>query len=240
MKSRVALMCLGLVTAGFCVDEYLPIAPKTLEVDVGVNPTFYDGATVTTLPVLQLKYGVMSGMDIEFAANYYIGDATGLGQPDLAVKYAIGSTGLGAYLDVVLPFATDDKDNAAIALGIAPGLVYGKNFDKIQAVAKASYLFNLEGDDATANNVLDIYLKPGYMIDDKLAAYVGVDIKMYGESEAAGVTADGGSGFYIAPGVTYTYSPTMAFEANVPIVLNDDINGESWGIWASVYWTLPM
>ncbi len=242
MKSRVALMCLGLVTAGFCVDEYLPIAPKTLEVDVGVNPVFYDNATVTGLPVLQLKYGVMPGFDLEAAVNYTIGDVAGLTQPEIAAKYAIGATGLGVYANIVLPVATGDNDVASVGLGIQPGVVYGKNYDKIQAVARAYYQINLEGDNFKKQNVLDVYLKPGYLVNDKLAAYVGVDYKMYGEAEAGGnaISGSDGSAFTIAPGVTYTLDSKIAFEANLPIVLSDDVNGESWGIWASVYYTLPL
>ena len=36
-------------------------------------------------------------------------------------------------------------------------------------------------------------------------------------------------------------APALAFEANIPIVLADDINGQtSWGIWASLYYTMPL
>jgi hypothetical protein len=230
-------MCLGLVTAGFCVDEYLPIAPQTLEVDVGVNPVIGENTTVTGLPVLQLKYGILPGLDVEAAVNYYTGDASGLGQPELAVKYAIGSTGLAPYLNLVLPVASGDKDVPGAGLGIQPGVVFGKNFDKVQAVAKAFYQINMEDDGFTNGNVLGIYLKPGYMIDDKLAAYVGLDFKMTGESDPA--TFDGNT-IALLPGATYTLSPALAFEANVPIVLSNDVGETSWGIWASVYWTIPL
>lgn len=240
MKSRVALMCLGLVTAGFCVDEYLPIAPKTLEVDVGVNPVIGENTTVTGLPVLQVKYGILPGLDVEAAVNYYTGDASGLGQPELAAKYAIGSTGFAPYVNLVLPVAGGDFDVPGAGLGIQPGVVYGKNYDKIQAVAKAFYQINMEDDDVTRGNVLGIYLKPGYMIDDKLAAYVGLDFKMTGEGEAGPITVDGGNTIALLPGATYTLSPALAFEANVPIVLTNDVGETSWGIWASVYWTLPL
>jgi len=238
MKTKVALLCLGLVSAGFCVDEYLPIAPKTLEVDVGVNPVFPKVGDAGFGIPLQVKYGVMPGLDLEVATSYALsGNQTGLNQPDIAAKYAIGASGFAAYLDLVLPFSTGDYDAPGAGLGIAPGVVYGRNFDKIQAVAKASYLINMEKDSFTRGNVLDVYLKPGYMIDSKLAAYVGLDYKMYGESDPK--TTDG-SGITLAPGVTYTLDSKLSFEANVPIVLSDDVNGESWGIWAAVYYTLPM
>jgi hypothetical protein len=75
------------------------------------------------------------------------------------------------------------------------------------------------------------------MIDDKLAAYVGLDFKMVGESDP--VSTDGNI-VTLLPGVTYTLSPTLAFEANLPIVLSNDVGETSWGIWASVYWTMPL
>jgi hypothetical protein len=241
MKTKVALMCLGLVSAGFCVDEYLPIAPSTLEVDVGVNPVFPEVGDMSFGIPLQIKYGIMPGLDVEVATNYTAsGAATGLVQPDIAAKYSIGSTGFAAYLDVVLPFSTGDFDVAGAGLGIAPGIVYGKNFDKIQAVAKASYLLNMEKDGLTNGNVLDVFLKPGYMVDDKLAGYVGVDFKMTGKPDPAGPGAVDGNTITLLPGATYTVSPSIALEANVPIVLSNDLGGTSWGVWASVYYTMPL
>ena len=118
--------------------------------------------------------------------------------------------------------------------------MYGKNFDKIQAVAKASYQINMEDDDVTAGNVLDIYLKPGYMIDDKLAAYVGLDFKMTGEPDPSGPTSVDGNTITLLPGATYVVSPAISLEANVPIVLSNDVGPTSWGILASVYYTLPL
>jgi hypothetical protein len=194
MKSRVALLCLGLVTAGFCVDEYLPIEAGKTEIDVGVSLVFPEvGDAAVGIP-LQVKYGVMPGLDVEVAATAGVSGTTGLSQIDVAAKYAIGSTGLAPYIDVVLPFAVGEYADGYTGLGIAPGVVFGKNFDRIQAIAKASYQINMESEGVTPGAVLDIYLKPGYMIDSKLAAYVGLDFKMIGESEAPapiGTTAGG-------------------------------------------------
>lgn len=229
MKSKVALICLGLASASFALDEYLPLAKGVAEVDVGVSPIIGENTTNTGLPVLQFKYGVIDGLDIEVAATYFVGDVAGLGQPEVAAKYAIGTTGFAPYLNLVLPIASGDRDIPGTGLGIAPGVVYGKNYDKISAVAQASYQINLEDDGVTPDNILGIYLKPGYIANDKLTGYVGFDYKMQGDNTA----------FTLKPGVTYMQSAKLSWEVNLPIALADDINGQtSWGVSAAAYFTL--
>jgi hypothetical protein len=65
---------------------------------------------------------------------------------------------------------------------------------------------------------------------------------MHGAPEVAGIEGDSGYDLTLWPGATYTLSPSVAFEANVPIVVAEDASpdGKSWGIWASVYYTLPL
>lgn len=237
MNSKVALLSLALASSTFALDEYLPLGKGVLELDAGVNPVYPEvGDAGVNIP-LQAKYGVMNGMDLELGLNYAAsGSATGLAQPDIAAKYSIGTSGAAVFVDLALPFATGDLDAPGTGLGITPGIVFGKNYGQIQAVAKASYQLNMKDDSFTKGNVLDVYLKPGYMVNDKLSGYVGLDYKMTGKSDPA--TTDGTT-FTLLPGVTYTLSPTVAFEANVPIIVSNDVGGKDWGIWASVYYTIP-
>jgi hypothetical protein len=239
MKSKVAMMCLAFASASFAVDEYLPVAPGKTEIDVGVAYVTPEVSDASLGVPLQVKYGVAPNLDIEVAATYSLsGGVTGLTAPEVAAKYAIGASGLAAYVNVGLPFAVGDYADGYLGITVQPGVVYNKNYDKIVGVARAYYQINMEDDGFTPGNVLGVLVKPGYMIDDKLAPYVGVDFKMVGEGEAGPFTIDGGNTFTLLPGLNYTISDKLALEANVPLVLSNDVGETSWGIWASLYITL--
>jgi hypothetical protein len=224
MKSKIALLSLALASSVFALDEYLPLGPGILELDGGVSYVKPDGGDAAIALPLQAKYGVVPGLDIEIYTDLGVSGSTGLTPPQIAGKYAIGATGLAGFVNVVLPFAAGDFSDAG--LGIAPGVVYGKNYGQIQAVGLASYQINI--DDAV-DDQLRIFLKPGYMFNDKAAGYVGLD---YNKQGAANYTK-------LVPGVTYTLSSTLALEANLPIVVAENGPGKSWGIWASLYYTMP-
>jgi hypothetical protein len=221
---KVALLSLALASSVFALDEYLPVGPKTLEVDVGVSYVTPEVGDASAALPLQVKYGVMPGLDLELYTDLGVSGSTGLTPPQVAAKYAIGATGLAGFVNVVLPFAAGDFTDAG--LGIAPGVVYGKNYGKIQAVGLAAYQINL---DEGADDALRIFLKPGYMVNDKLAGYVGLDYNKAGDVNST----------KLVPGVTYTQSATLSYEANLPIVVAESGAGKSWGIWASVYYTIP-
>lgn len=262
MKNRIALLSLALVGGAFAYDEYMPVAPGALEIDVAYAPTFVTGfydddgekQDIIGDPMgngvgVQLKYGVMPGLDLELAWVYLAlnedaGDASGFLQPEIAVKYAVGTTGIGVLGNVILPLVTGDFDTdpSDVALGIEPGVIYGKNYGSLQAIAKASYVLYLEnGDEYKPGNELNVFLKPGYMVDDKLAGYLGIDYTMYSESEGAGTGLDDdGYLLTLLPGLTYTLDGSLAFELNVPFTLAGQNAGAGWGVNALLYYTLGL
>jgi hypothetical protein len=248
MKFKVATLCLGLTTAGFAMDEYMPIAPGATEVDVGYSNIMSRGAwtdefveatgsPMTHVIPLQVKYGISQGLDVELYLPYAsqnddAGGGSGARQPELGVKYAIPNSDFAGYLNLVLPFATGDFDVPGLSTGIAPGVVYAKTFGTYNLIAKASYQYNLEADDIKPLDVFNVYLKPGYTVSDKLGAYLGIDAK-------ATINGDAFSGnlFTLMPGITYMQSPTVAYEVNIPVAVYGANNPAEWGIWASVYYT---
>ena len=268
MKIQAALLSLGMVSAAFCLDEYQPIEQKKAEIDVGYSGTFINGSydadgkksdvpsglspMVTQIPI-QVKYGIMTGLDVELGWTFESDNedvsgtaASGFMQPDIAVKYSLMDMGLAVFVDVNLPMATGDfsppSGGSTLSLGIAPGVVYGKNFGKIQAVGALAYQVNLENGDKYKNgNVLNVFLKPGYSVDDALGVYLGLQYTMASEDEFDGtaITGTDGNAFVIKPGATYTLSKMLAFEANIPYVLSGMNTFGYWGISAAVYVTVP-
>lgn len=241
MKIKVALLSLGLASTGFALDEYMPIDAGTLEIDAGVSHVAPDeGDAFQDIP-LAVKYGIMPGLTVELASTYSLEeDRSGLTQPELALKYQVPDTDFGAFVNVVLPFATGDRDVDGLNLGIAPGVLMDMDInEQINLIAMAYYQINLEADDVKDGNVLSVLLKPAYRVNNELAAYVSAIYHMHAENELSG-TGLGNDGYdlVLAPGATYTLSDALSFEANVPFTIAEDNEEKYWGINALVYYTL--
>jgi predicted porin len=187
----------------------------------------------------------MTGLDVELAwtyasANDDAGGGSGFAQPAVALKYKLPSMDLSLFVNLTLPFATGDFDVPGLNMGIAPGALYQMTHGKITTILGAQYQLNLEADDVKDGNVLALLAKPSYAVNDKMGVYLWVGYNMYAESEVAGTGAgDESTAFIVGPGVTYTISDKLALEANLPITVADDVN-KAWGIWASLYYTLPL
>lgn len=242
MRIKLAILSLGLASSVFALDEYMPLDKGVLELDAGVTHETPDvGDAALSIP-LQVKYGVMNGLDVELGLSYATAEnASGLDQPSLALKYKLPDMPLAAYVNVVLPFATGDLDVPGLNLGITPGVLYQLNSGMISTILGASYQLNLEADDVKEGNLLTVFAKPSYAVSGELGAYVFATYHMHMEGETAGNgNGDDGYDLVLAPGVTYTLSPSVAFEANIPFTVVEDNMGKAWGIWASVYYTLPL
>ena len=250
MKSRIAAASLALFTAGFGLDEYMPIAPRTLEVDVGYSPILtrdswddrFEGLTGTTHSVpLQVKYGIMEGLDVALAFAYAstggdIGEASGVRQPELGIKYALPNTDFALSLSTILPFATGDYDVPGLSTGIIPGVLYSGMFGEYSLLAKAAYQYNMEAEGVKPHDEFVLFLKPGYAANEQLGVYLGVDAR----ATTGGDGGYAGNQFSLVPGFTYVQNETVAYEVNVPVAVYGANYPATWGVWASVYLTFPL
>src|SRR5690606_24197097 len=125
---------LALAGSVFALDEYLPITKGAVEIDVGVSHNAPDGGDAYQSVPLAVKYGVMDKLTLELATDFSMQDpGGGLGQPALAAKYTVAD-GIAVLVNVALPFATGDRADGYKGLGIAPGVIYGKNHGNFSAV----------------------------------------------------------------------------------------------------------
>jgi hypothetical protein len=245
MKNKIAVLSLALASSVFALDEYMPLNKGVLELDAGINPVFPDaGGMIIGVP-LQVKYGIMDGLDAELgwgyaSANDDAGGGSGFGQPGLALKYKIPDLDLAAYVNLTLPFATGDNDVPGLNLGITPGVLYQIVSGPISAILGASYQVNLEADDVKDGNILTLLAKPSYAVTEFVGAYLGLTYAMAAEDEAAGTgLGNDGSTIILWPGFTAALTKELAYEVNVPVTLVDG-SMSSWGVWASVYYTIGL
>jgi hypothetical protein len=282
VMKKSALIIMALAGTAFCLDEYLPVEKNKIEVDLaygfvngtglydsaGKNHDFVSGQTGSGHAIpLQIKYGIIPGLDVELLWSFNIEKAgtpgfapllipdwdttrSGMGQPDIALKYALMDVGVGAYLDVALPFATGDfanPDQPPMALGF--GAVYTKLFTpQLNLTAMAGYTVNFEAKDSTqAGNVISIYAKPEFRFNEFGGAYLGLKYVMSGERKLDGKSEKDSDGnlFTLLPGWNATWLPNVSTELNVPYtVTGKNTSGlstlASWGINANVYYTFAM
>lgn len=158
MRKAAMLFTLSMTGAGFCLDEYLPIEAKKLEVDVGYGFMSQTGgydssgskqdlpsgfSTSSHMIPLQIKYGIMPGLEVSLGWAFsiissemdlpFIGKVdtsfSGFAQPDIAVKYALTDLGLGFFADFTAPFATGDfADPDQPPMALGFGALYTKTF----------------------------------------------------------------------------------------------------------------
>ncbi len=263
MKKVLAIIGLSLMGFSYGMDEYGSIEKGKLEVDVGywyTSPTGRYNADgkkldnpssqspmINLLP-LQLKYGIMPGLDVELASvgtlgNKDAGEPGGFTQPQLGVKYTHAPLGLGGYLNMVMPFVTGNLDQPfEPAMGIGLGAVYGNRFGDFRLTGQLGYQVNMENKDKyKSGNVLSIYAKPEAMWTEFIGTYLGIMYSMTGESAVNGtsLTKSDGNLFMLMPGANVALLPWLAYEVNAPITISGTNERASWGIGAKVYVTLP-
>jgi hypothetical protein len=275
MKKVMAIIGLGLISSSFALDEYLPVEAGKLEVDFAYNlasktgdydsdgdkKDLADGASssIQLIP-LQLKYGIMPGLDVEVVLAYKMtsdkadaappfpavdNSSSGLDQPEIAVKYAMTEIGAGAYVNFIAPFATGDfADPDAPPMALAFGAVYSKLLvPQFNLAAQLQYRLNFEGESKfQAGNVFMLYAKPEFRFSEFGGAYLGLKYEMAGETQFDGKAFKDSDGnmFTVLPGWNATWLPNLATEVNIPYTLMGKNATAYWGINVNVYYTLAL
>ena len=259
MKKLVTLALLA-ATGSFAFDQYLPVAKGKLETDVMFGyssmsgfydadgekqdvPSGYSPAVMT--PALQLKYGIIDGLDVSLAVNYAMynedaGDVSGLGAPELAVKYVVADLGVGGFLNLTMPFGSEDIVGEEPGMGIMGGVIYGKTFGQVVVNALAGYEFNTENGAKMKQDNLSIYARGQYNVTPMVGPYLGVDFNKSFDMKYDGEAIDETAGqlLTLKPGANIVINEQMAAELTVPVTVLGKNNTASWGIAAGFYYTL--
>jgi len=267
--NKIAIATVLTVACGaFAWDEYTPVAAKKLEIDAMYTyksiTGYYDAdgkkqdyldetgsslSPASNTPSLQLKYGVIDGLDVELVGYYVInnkdaGDKSGFDRTSIDVKYVHPTLGIGGFIGADLPFGSKDivQGGANPNTTLHFALKYDKVFGPVAFDSWAAYFLNLENKDKSKfGDALDIYLKPQYNVTDKIGPYLGLDYTNTFKSKTLGTeNDDAGYLFTIKPGINYVISDMFSVEATVPVTLLGKNNAASWAIYAGFYTVLPL
>jgi hypothetical protein len=245
-KTFLAAAVLSCAVGTFAYDEYGTVKAKSLEADVMYTHTFgmgvynsdgdkkdykdWNGEDISPAymaPSLQLKYGIIDGLDVEAVVPFLMtnkdaGDKSGLNKPQIDVKY-LNPIGVGVLVGVDLPLGGEDIVGTDPALALRGGLILSKNIDKLALNGWALYTHNFEdGSEAKykAGDVLDFYVKPQYNVTDKIGPYLGIDFIKTFDSESDG-NSNGDAGYLLTlkPGLNYVINDKFGAELNVPVTI---------------------
>jgi len=243
MKKTLISALLALSAGAFAYDEYGTVAKGKTEVDVMYTHMFgtgyydadakshsIDESPAIMTPSLQVKYGIIDGLDVELGGSYVVknkdaGDVSGLDKPTLDVKY-VHALGFGGLIGVNLPLGSEDIVGTDPTLALRVGPVLAKTIDKVVLNGWALYTLNFEDKDKIkAADGLDVYFKPQYNVTDKIGPYLGIDYQTsIGKSKFAfgdeSIEVD--PKFYLVtlkPGVNYVINETYSAELNVPVTV---------------------
>ena len=222
MKKISLLAIAALVASVGAYDEYAPMAMGKTEVDVMANYNIAPEAGGLT-PSLQVKYGIIEGLDVEVFVAMPTDPEFGLGQPNIALKYNQAETGFGGFVAIDLPFASE-KINADPQVGYTFAVQYLKTFDKI--VLNDWLLFNSTFQDGH-DGMIDLYVKPQYNVSDKIGPYLGLQWQTSGKFEGYAIS--------FKPGINYIVNEMISVEGQVPVKKTKDVDDLYVGVYAGAY-----
>lgn len=261
MKKTLISALLALSAGAFAYDEYGTVAKGKTEVDVMYTHMFgtgyydadakshsIDESPAIMTPSLQVKYGIIDGLDVELGGSFVVknkdaGDVSGLDKPTLDVKY-VHALGFGGLIGVNLPLGSEDIVGTDPTLALRVGPVLAKTIDKVVLNGWALYTLNFEDKDKIkAADGLDVYFKPQYNVTDKIGPYLGIDYqtsigKNQYVDEFTGETVKEDPKSYLVtlkPGVNYVIDGTYSAELNVPVTVAGQNNGASVSVYVGFY-----
>ena len=215
------IAALGLASSVRAWDEYGPVAPGKGEIDLKATYNLAPNAGGFT-PSLQFKYGINYGLDVEVSEALATDPNLGFEKPNVAVKYNDALSGLGGFIAMDLPIASEKFDPNPTAYFYFAAQ-YLRTFDRVVLNDWLYYGNSFRtGDDGSLN----LYIKPQLMLTDVFGPYVGVDYSTSGKLD--------GYTFIFKPGFTYVIGPSCTIEANVPLTKakGSDL---STGLYAGIY-----
>lgn len=263
MHRKLSQALLAAATAPFAFDVYLPLEPRTLETDLGYEIGFGiggydadgafqdagDASPMTQAPSVQVKYGILPGLDVEAAASLELRNedanegtaVSGLSQPELALKYVHPELGLGGFVNVAFPVGSEDIVGDEPATGITLGVIGGKTFGQIAVNAYAGYVYTTEVE-SWKQDELTTYAQAQYNLSEMVGPYLGLAWDKGLEGTWDGDARPESVWWILTanPGANFVFNDRLSAEASVPVTLAGNNVDASWGLFAGVYYTLGL
>jgi hypothetical protein len=247
---RLSVAAIGMAASAFALDEYMPLAPRVMEIDVGFERSsqlgYYDKSwemvdkemdkNPVSIP-LQGKFGLSEGLEGSMSIHYIAEDVrghAGFDRPVLALKYAHPQYKVGGYLAIMPPIGFEEIMNSGNYASMVFGALYGKNWTHCKLLTNAAYTFNTENEDETKEDQLHLFVKPEYPLPipalAKSKQYLGVNVgfnyDFYFNTVVKSQTFSGKRHlFTLMPGLNYTFNRIISSELTLDLPVAGKGNG---------------
>ncbi|MBN1799530.1 MAG: hypothetical protein JW822_13225 [Spirochaetales bacterium] len=188
-----------------------------LKIKTGYEFKNIDNSPDTYAFILETSYELIPGLEPGFKLRYEIvdqdsGAVSGIDRPVIGVKYTSDS-GLGGFVDVYLPFASEDIAGAHPEIGADLAVFYDTFFEGFIFYTEA--LFNVEYD--LVEDMVEFQggfiVQPGYMIFDNLELYIAAQ---------AYFGLDGGYMIIFKPGLEYKIMDMLTIECGISFAIDGE------------------
>jgi hypothetical protein len=260
---RLSVAAIGLAASAFALDEYLPLSPRVMEIDVGFERSsqlgFYDknwemvDKEMEKNPIsipLQGKFGLSEGLEGSMSIHYIAEDVwghAGFDRPVLALKYAHPQYKVGGYLAIMPPIGFEEIMNSGNYASMVFGALYGKNWTYCKLLANAAYTFNTENEDETKEDQLHLFVKPEYPLPipalAKAKQYLGLNLGLnydyfFNTVVFSESLSDKRHLFTLMPGLNYTFNRIISSELTLDLPVAGKSTIHSQAVRFQVYFTL--
>jgi hypothetical protein len=246
------------------MDDFKPLEPGQGQADLyfqhssfnksydkdGESTDFADESELSVQVIgLDLKYGLIANLDLEVSIPFFMThakpagapaqDESGIGQPEIGVKY-LTTEGFGGFINFTLPLA-GEKIIADPGSEIALGGLYVLETETFNFHASLSYNITLEietsEDPKTKVNFGDqiyVSLRPQFNVTPELGVCIAGDYMQQGDGEVEGneIKDSGSSILEIGPGVDFQASEILSIEARSSFVAMGTNTYGGWGLGA--------
>jgi hypothetical protein len=201
----------------FCMLRLFTQEQGKLKTKTGYEFKNIDDSPDTYAFILETSYELIRGLEPGFKLRYEIvdqdsGAVSGIDRPVIGLKYTSDS-GLGGFVDVYLPFASEDIAGTHPKIGADLAVFYDVLFEGFTFYTEA--LFNSEYDlmDDIAEFQGKFIVQPGYMIFGNLGLYIAA--KAY-------FGLDSGYMLIFKPGLEYRIMDMLTIECGISFAIKGE------------------
>lgn len=211
-----------------------------------IDPAWGDGATSSNAGVAAFfTYGVVPQADLTVKIPLHTKasdtdqgkrDGSGFDKPQIIAKYGLSKIGIAGFLELHLPFGSEDIVGAEPQTTGVLGVLMERQDGAFLLRGDIQYHWVPEHDDWDEANDLTFAARPGFEVQPGLFAELDLNYNVSGEDAQNGRDLDNteSSRWTIAPGALWKFDEVSKAELLIPYTISGSNTQGGFGIWLQV------
>lgn len=265
MKRSTLSACILLLGAyAQASDMFMPIAANQMQAGLSANyfriqdtynadgesysidPALGNDASISSAGVAAFfTYGVVPQADLTVKIPFHTysrdtdldkRDGSGLNKPQIIAKYGLSKIGIAGFLELHLPFGTEEIVGAEPQTTGVLGVLMERQDGAFLLRGDIQYHWVPEHDDWDEANDLTFAARPGFEVQPGLFAELDLNYNVAGESAWNGRNVENSdySRWTIAPGALWKFDEVSKAELLIPYTISGSNVEGGFGIWLQV------